>query len=234
VASQTTLGLFAKLWDPGGVKTRLAKTLGDDAAAKIYFELLTFHLQRFAHSADSRWIAYSPDTEIAAGRFTELTGSLNPNAAWQLVPQVESDLGMRMSEFFRQRFDATEQVARIVVIGSDAPGLTTDIVDEAYNSLRNHDVVFGPSTDGGYYLIGLSVMEASIFKHIDWSTEKVLSQSLKKCEAAGLSVAQLEPLTDIDTEEDLVLAVNQLRESEDDLDQSLFEKISPLLRETQS
>jgi len=223
------LGLFAKVWDPGTVKTRLAKTLGNDKAAQIYFELLSLHLSRFADSADHRAVAYSPATKESETRFEELISQLNPRPNWSLVPQVESDLGTRMSRFFQQQFEASGNQVRVVVIGSDAPRLTCDIVDEAFELLATHDVVYGPSTDGGYYLVGLSKNSEEIFQGIDWSTEKVLEQSLGKCKANGLSVAQLPALTDIDHEEDLVREIQQLEQSKDVFVDAFLSKVAPIL-----
>ena len=81
-------------------------------------------------------------------------------------------------------------------------------MEQAFEQLKTHDVVLGPSTDGGYYLVGMSQLSTSIFDDVAWSTESVLQQSLARCEAAGCSVAQLEPLTDIDHEADLLQEVN--------------------------
>ncbi len=228
------LGLFAKVWDPGCVKTRLAKTLGIDKAAQIYLELLVLHLQRFAHSTDRRIVVYSPATEGSETRFEELVHSLYLRGLWDFVPQVESDLGTRMSRFFQQQFDALGDSARIAVIGSDAPRLTRELVDEAFELLEGHDVVFGPSTDGGYYLVGLSTMAEGIFQGVDWSTEHVLEQSLAKCEEAGLSAALLPSLTDIDNEEDLVHEIQELEKSDDLLVGYFRNKVVSLMQRIES
>lgn len=215
------LGLFAKVWDAGKVKTRLAKTLDERSAAEIYLQLLYLHLMRFGH-CPNRKIVYSPPTEETKTRFEILLNQMKPRQVWDLVPQVESDLGTRMSQFFQQQFNALDGNAKIVVIGSDAPRLTTEIVDQAFALLESHDVVFGPSTDGGYYLVGLSEMAESIFQGVTWSTEKVLKQSLSICKSANLSVALLETLTDIDDEDDLHQELGLLQSSDDVLIEQLF------------
>ena len=226
------LGLFGKVWDPGTVKTRLAKTLGAEKAARIYLQLLVLHLMRFANTSVKRIVAYSPATNESCTRFEDLTQSLKPQPDWDFVPQVESDLGTRMSSFFEQQFDVGAK--GIVVIGSDAPRLTAELVDQAFESLTNHDVVFGPSTDGGYYLVGLSVMAKGIFQDVDWSTEKVLEQSLAKCESAGLSVALLPALTDIDHEEDLLSEITLLKPATDVCVQQFLQDASAILQGTES
>ncbi|QEG24381.1 TIGR04282 family arsenosugar biosynthesis glycosyltransferase [Mariniblastus fucicola] len=217
VPSQSrTLGLFAKAWDPGKVKTRLAATLGDEAAVAIYLELLTLHLNRFAAAGSLRSVAYSPATDVTKIRFYELLASLQVADAWDLVAQVESDLGSRMSHFFQQQFDACGDGARVVVIGSDMPRLDSGMVAGAFELLAENDVVFGPSADGGYYLVGLSVMSEAIFRNIQWSTEQVLQQSLEICQRESLSVALLPKLNDIDNEDDLNQELTLLDRSDSD------------------
>lgn len=205
------LGLFAKAWDAGSVKTRLAATLGDRVAAEIYQHLLAVNLLRFARSADFRVVAYSPVGDETKRRFEDFMSAMKPAPQWDLAPQSGGDLGTRMSSFFQQQFRSHANGARVVLIGSDALHLSCDMMDEAFELLESHDAVFGPSTDGGYYLVGLSLLNTGIFEGIDWSTERVLEQSLEKCESSGLSVAQLGPLTDIDTEEDLRQEVSKLQ-----------------------
>lgn len=214
--SSTIMGLFAKSWDPGTVKTRLAKTLGNDRAAEIFLELLTLNLGRFAQSADRRVIGYSPPGEATLKRFESLVGDIKPRPAWNFAPQSDGDLGTRMSTFFRQQFEIHGAGSRVVLIGSDALQLMPRHIDQAFELLNDHDVVFGPSTDGGYYLVGMSVMNDRIFQDVAWSMETVLEQSLERCESSGSSVAQLEPLTDIDNETDLLQEMKPLKNAADE------------------
>ena len=202
------VGLFAKSWDPGTVKTRLAKTLGEVRAAEIYFELLKVNLDRFSHSGDERVIGFSPTGDATSDRFGSLLETIGSGDHWSLTPQSEGGLGTRMGCFFEQQFAAHGDGSRIVLIGSDALRLMPQQMEQAFEQLKTHDVVFGPSTDGGYYLVGMSRQLTSIFDDVSWSTESVLQQSLANCESAGCSVAQLEPLTDIDHEADLLQEVD--------------------------
>jgi glycosyltransferase A (GT-A) superfamily protein (DUF2064 family) len=135
-----------------------------------------------------------------------------------------------MSSFFRLCFKNGHEAA--VIIGSDAPSLTTAMVDEAFVLLKQNDVVFGPSTDGGYYLVGLSRMAREIFEGIEWSTEKVLQQSIAKCESLGLTVATIRPLTDIDDEADLQQELESLRSSDDSEHKELAKAIERILSES--
>ena len=233
-AQTRVLGIFAKAWDQGKVKTRLAKTLGDNVAAEVYLRLLVLHLKRFAQAGELRSIAYSPATDQTRQRFADLIASHLPAATWRLEPQIESDLGTRMNGFFEHQFKASPDGARVVLIGSDAPRLTPQIVDTAFEFLKQHDVVLGPSTDGGYYLVGLSRSAEAIFQGIDWSTELVLQQTLSVCEQHGFSVAQLPALTDIDHEEDLSQELNLLDSSDDQLVQEFLQSVAPLYKRTPS
>jgi len=85
-----------------------------------------------------------------------------------------------------------------MIIGSDCPYITLEHLNQVGNLLEEEDVVYGPSLDGGYYLLGLSFVVEALFQEMPWSTEQVLDISLAKCETNDLSVALLEPLEDID------------------------------------
>lgn len=105
-----------------------------------------------------------------------------------------------MEQGFREVF--AEGQDRAIVIGSDCPGITTDYLKEALSALDDHDLVIGPALDGGYTLLGMRTLEPSLFRDMEWSTERVLPDTLARAEAAGLSVCQLAPLSDVDYLED--------------------------------
>ena len=90
-----------------------------------------------------------------------------------------------------------------MLIGTDSPTLPSHLLSVAHSALATHDVVLGPADDGGYYLIGMNGLHRSLFEVIDWSTERVLSQTLERARSAGLSVFLLPPWYDIDTGGDL-------------------------------
>jgi len=115
--------------------------------------------------------------------------------------QGNGDLGQRMHRAFEASFVAGSKAT--VILGTDCPGVTPDILDQAFTSLSHQDLVLGPATDGGYYLIGLRRPIAELFTGIDWGTETVLRQTLAATEKAGVEIAWLPPLSDIDTPEDL-------------------------------
>ena len=95
--------------------------------------------------------------------------------------------------------------ARAVVIGSDIPGLPPEFIKSAFNRLNEHDIVMGPSADGGYYLVAFNAaaFEESVFEGIQWSTPRVLAETLEKADRRGLRAFLLFELEDIDDLDDL-------------------------------
>lgn len=115
-------------------------------------------------------------------------------------PQVEGDLGERLAATLAGHF--SEGARRVVVVGSDCPGVSRELVWEAFASLGQHDVVLGPAHDGGYYLIGMNTPRPELFQGIPWSSNAVTARTLDAARALGLSCSLLRPLRDIDTAAD--------------------------------
>lgn len=197
-AGGTQLGMFAKHWQSGQVKTRLARDLGPETAAEVYRALLETLLARFAGNTSHQILYYSPPT--AARAFARL-----PLADWKLSPQASGDLGQRMQHYFQSARDAGRE--RALLIGSDSPDLPTEYLAEALAALQTHAVVLGPSDDGGYYLVGCRLDAARevppIFAGIAWSTPDVLSQTLARLASAGLTPHLLPAWYDVDEVADL-------------------------------
>jgi len=101
-----------------------------------------------------------------------------------------------MLDGFRIAFE--DGYDKVVIIGSDCPGIDTEYLNEAFAALNEHDVVVGPATDGGYTLLGMRTFTPTLFKNIAWSTSEVLPSTLARAAAAGRSVSQLKPLSDVD------------------------------------
>ncbi len=114
--------------------------------------------------------------------------------------QVNGNLGDRIGAAFQTVFSKKEKV---IIIGSDCPEISTEIIEEAFDKLDLADVVIGPTYDGGYYLIGMKKYHASLFEDIAWSTEQVLTQTKAKITQEGLLFTLLKTLSDLDYEEDL-------------------------------
>ena len=196
------LGIFAKFWAPGEVKTRLAKSIGSKQASELYRAFLIHSVEQLRKFDAERVICFSPET--ARDAFSNIS-----NNEWQLFLQPEGDLGQRLASFFRESFDDASDSGpsgpdRVVVLGTDSPTLPLARIQAAFDRLEGTDVVIGPSTDGGYYLIGLSADRPSLFEGIPWSTSHVLNATIDRCLANKWTYALLPPWRDVDELEDLI------------------------------
>ena len=129
------------------------------------------------------------------------------------ISQVGDDLGQRM--FSATRHAAGEGHHPFIVIGTDAPLLQTQHLHAALTALDRSDVCFGPSADGGYYLVASNEPQASIFEDVAWGTDGVLRTSLARAREAGLTCELLDELYDVDTPADLKRLANDLRSAGD-------------------
>lgn len=181
--------VFARRPCLGAVKTRLATTLGDEAALHIYRRLLE-HTRREAAGVD-------------CDRFLFLTGD-GEELLWDgftVLEQSSGHLGIRMSAAFRALFG--KGYSRVLVIGSDCPALTYFAIEAAFTALHFHDAVVGPATDGGYYLLGTGGFFPELFTDMVWSTDTVLQETVERLKAHHRTHILLSPLTDVDTAADL-------------------------------
>ncbi len=182
--------LFVKNPQPGQVKTRLHPSCSPAAAAALYRAFILDSAAILAgSSAVAKVVAYAPATAAEAMR--DLLGE----SAFELVPQPEVDLGQRMDRLVR--WSRARGARRTVIIGSDSPSLPSSHIDQALEMLEEHEVVLGPSTDGGYYLVGQSRANSALFEGVDWSTGRVLEQTLDRLGEEGLGL--LPPWYDVDT-----------------------------------
>ena len=115
---------------------------------------------------------------------------------YDLWTQPETDLGTRMQQFFEYAFEYGAH--QVILIGSDSPTLPKRFINDAFDSLSRCDVVLGPASDGGYYLIGQSGRSRSLFDNVEWSTPAVLSQSISRIHAASATLELLPPWYDVD------------------------------------
>ena len=195
------LGLFAKYWEPGQVKTRLAMSIGEQAASRLYREFLATTVQTFQSFPAERILAYWPLEKRL--EFKQLTGS-----RWNLAPQTAGDLGARMQAFLAGGLTAGRE--QIVLIGADSPTLSPETVQLAFESLDQHDVVIGPARDGGYYLIGCRRKIPGIFEDIHWGSADVFQQTIRKLDSSPLSYTILPEWYDVDRLDDLVTLHHEL------------------------
>ena len=182
--------IFIKNPELGKAKTRIAKTMGDEKALAIYKELLQHTLDTTLKVDCERHLFYS--------------AHINKEDQWseddfikQL--QIEGGLGEKIKDAF-QRVMKTADAC--LIIGSDCGDMSKDILDQAFSALQKHDVVLGPTFDGGYYLLGVSKPDLELFEGVAWSTETVYEQTIAKVKAANASYFELPKLHDIDYEED--------------------------------
>lgn len=189
--SFSVLLLFIRNPRLGKVKTRLARTLGDAEALRIYRILLEKTRQAALGVDAERWLFYSDFIE---------TGDEWPENGFRKKVQTGNDLGERMENAFRQAFSAG--AGKVIIIGSDCPGLHGALLQQAFDRLDAADFVLGPTPDGGYYLLGMKQLEASLFRDIEWSTDTVGAETLRRIHATGNRCVLLPLLSDVDTEED--------------------------------
>lgn len=193
--------VFTRYPEPGKTKTRMIPALGDEGAAA---------LQRAMTEHTAASVARVPGRVDRVVRFAG--GDENAMREWlgdafAYLPQGEGDLGARMGRAFREAF-AGDTVDRAVIVGSDCPDVTADILRAALDALTQYDVVLGPATDGGYYLIGLRKQACdravpAIFEGVEWGTSSVYAATLERVRANALSLYTLAPLEDVDRPEDL-------------------------------
>lgn len=190
--SNPALIIFVKNPEKGKVKTRLAKDIGDEKAVDIYKKLLqhTHHITN----------------QLSVEKYVYYGGYIDWNDMWDLDVynkriQVEEDLGGRMIHAFSELYEREHD--KVIIIGSDCNELSTKILQSAFNSLDDNDVVLGPTYDGGYYLIGMKKLHADLFTGKNWSTESVFEQTIKSIDENDLSYSVLPKLNDVDHKEDV-------------------------------
>lgn len=175
----------------GKCKTRLAVTVGDRIALKIY-EFLLAHTQASTRYLDVVKHVY----------YSEYIGT---NDIWnegdfEKFLQIGLDLGSRMQHAFATGFD--KGFTNIIVIGSDMYDLNQEDLEKAFRALEKHDAVIGPATDGGYYLLGMRQLIPAVFQNKEWGTASVFQETME--DLKDLNVAVLEARNDVDRYEDIV------------------------------
>lgn len=191
--SKNLLMIFVRNPELGKVKTRLAKTVGDEKALEIYTNLLKHTREVAMLCAAEKAVFYS--------HFIDDYDNWSNVSFQKYIQEGGADLGLRMLNAFRLGFEKGYE--KVVIIGSDCLQLTENNLNEAFFALDKNDVVIGPATDGGYYLIGMKQVQEEFFDNKKWSTENVFLDTLLDVEKLGLTYQLLDTLSDIDLEEDL-------------------------------
>jgi uncharacterized protein len=196
--------LFTRYPEAGATKTRLIPALGAEGAADLQ-RRLTERMVAEIHVLATR-IPIHAVIHYCGGSAEKMAAWLGPMPC---VPQVEGDLGQRMQQALAHSFAGGAEKA--ILIGSDIPGITANLLAEAFSSLGSAKAAIGPSRDGGYYLLGVRAEAAAaiyplVFERMSWSTPQVFALTCRRLASASLAPALLPLLSDIDTPEDLALA----------------------------
>lgn len=211
---ENALIVFIKYPEPGKVKTRLAKDIGNEKACAIYKLLAEKVIKKVFIKNPSTYdvhFFFTPadkETEIS----TWLKPILNDNQGikTQFRTQEGRNLGEKMSNAFKEILQE-KGCKKCIIIGTDCPEIDTTLIENAFGVLKEKDIVIGPCTDGGYYLLGMSRpvpvsfeqgFVPDLFIDIDWSTDRVFEQTMEKVRKNNVSCSILKILTDIDTQED--------------------------------
>jgi rSAM/selenodomain-associated transferase 1 len=195
-ARDARIAVFVKAPVPGKVKTRLCPPLSAEQAAALYAAFVADTLDVVRGVAGARAaVCYD-----GAEGFADLRW-LPDDPGLPLFAQRGADLGARLKACFAELFSAG--AGKAVAIGSDTPHLGADALRAALALLDRRDLVLGPATDGGYYLIGLNAPADFLFEGIPWSTPRVFAETVRRAERRGLRVGLLPELFDVDTAADL-------------------------------
>jgi len=190
--TSSLLIIFYRNPELGKVKTRLAASIGDAKAFSIYL-LLSEHTRSVTEKLPI-------DKALYYSNYVDTEDNWS-KSRYQKILQSGDDLGEKMGNAFKAGFSSGYK--SICIIGTDCLDLTPRILKEAFRKLLTHEVVIGPAVDGGYYLLGMNHLHPLLFENKNWGENNVLSQTLSDVKMLGLSFWQMEPLNDIDREEDL-------------------------------
>lgn len=189
--------VFARLPQKGKVKTRLAKTLGEDFALgfyKICAEYVLNECRKISSSQTSIYIFHPDENDVIL--IKKWAGN-----DFRFLPQRGNDIGQKMLNAFKEVFN--KGVKRAILIGTDIPAISSSIISEAFTLLNQNEVVIGPAEDGGYYLLGMKKIYEFMFEKIEWGSDKVLASTLDILVNNNIKREIVTELIDIDNEENL-------------------------------
>jgi rSAM/selenodomain-associated transferase 1 len=201
MVSENILMVFIKNPVLGKVKTRLAKSIGDEKALHVY-HLLLDHTQKTVRRINTDKAVYYSDY------INE--DDIWKNAEFQKFVQLGDNLGKRMSKAFLESFKMGYK--KVVIIGGDCFELNEKIINDAFKILEENEVALGPAKDGGYYLLGMRNYYGQLFENKIWSTQTVLLYTLLDLSNLNLSFKLLPTLSDVDDEKDLLNYPNILEQ----------------------
>jgi rSAM/selenodomain-associated transferase 1 len=191
--------IFAKAPVAGQAKTRMIPALGAQGSTGLAQQLLLHAVQQAAQVPwDTLELCVSPDTTHPAFALAQdlvQKSTATPQSPLTLSPQGDGELGQRMH---RALVRGLSRHAAVLLMGTDAPGLTAQVLEQAAQSLQTHDAVFVPAHDGGYALVGLRRPAPELFEDMVWSTASVMAETRIRAHQAGLHWCELAPVHDMD------------------------------------
>ena len=190
------LGMFARRPEPGKTKTRLANSIGNEAAATVYAAFVEDLIRRCEKLAEPFVVAATPGDQLSTTWFQSRVAD-----STTVDFQPDGDLGERIEWFFQRAF--RKGYKKVVLIGSDSPDLPSAVISNAFRELEDFDVVLSPAADGGYVLIGLRSFSEGMFADVEWSAATTLVDTLRAAKQRALSVRLLQLWYDIDVVENL-------------------------------
>ena len=201
-SANRVLVIMAKAPRPGSVKTRLASSLSPEAVIAFYSCLLEDTLTLARSLRDVEVAVMCPESDV--DELAQLAGSKA-----SVVAQKGAGLAAGLTSVFAHFADGHNR--RIIAFNSDSPHLPPSILEGAFEGLAAHDLVVGPTHDGGYYLVGAKASHATLFAGDGMGTSSALERLLSRSRVLGLSVASAEPFYDVDVADDLTRLAEELR-----------------------
>ena len=205
--SERVLVIMAKAPRPGEVKTRLTPSLSPTAITDLYCCLLDDTLALARSMSDVEVAIVCPDTDV--NELAQLAGAQLANNEASIVAQKGEGLAAGLTSVFAHFVEGHPR--RIIAFNSDSPHLPGSVLEDAFETLAAHDVVVGPTYDGGYYLVGAKASHPTLFAHDGMGTSSALERLLSHARALELSVGFAAPFYDIDVADDLTRLAEELR-----------------------
>jgi uncharacterized protein len=196
---KSTLIVFTRYPEPNQTKTRLIPLLGAEGAANLQRQMTEHTLLQVKEL--QKFTDISVELRFAGGNFESMQAWLGENIIYH--PQGEGDLGVKMNRAISECFN--NGAKKVVVIGTDCPGIDAQLLATAFQHLDHSNLVLGPALDGGYYLIGLRWLAPELFQNIQWGTSKVWQQTMDIAQNLKLSCVNLKQLSDVDRPEDVAV-----------------------------
>lgn len=184
---------FTRVPKPGVTKTRLLPVLKPEQCAGLHWAFLRDLVELYNQLDAHLFVAYTPDADW------EILKSVFPPAGY--IPQKGKDLGEKMYRAIKKVMDLGYE--SVILTGTDLPMMTTDHLESGFTALEEHDISIGPTSDGGYYLIGMKTLNRDVFRVEGYGGSSVLENTVAAAKNAGLTVGFAMPCDDVDTPEDL-------------------------------